>query len=83
MKNNLKNKRALDTSNRKIERSTYDDDDEYEINRRSRSNENMGSPAMISFDNFQLKDSEKIVMGDRSLKSNDFLQENLSQGTDN
>ena len=38
---------------------------------------------MISFENFQLKDSQKIVMDDRSLKSNDLKHENLSHGTDN
>lgn len=88
MKNNLKNKRAFDTSNRKMEPSTYEDDDEYEMNRRSRSNENVASPSMVSFNNFQLKDSQKIVMGDRSLKSNDLksndiMNENFSNGTDN
>lgn len=71
-----------------MEPSTYADDDEYEMNRRSKSNENIASPSMISFNNFQLKDSEKIVIGDRSLKShdlksNDIMNEDFSDGTNN
>ena len=86
MKNNLKNKRGLDTSNRKVEHSTFDDDD-CDINRRSRSNEIIGSPTMISLENFNLKDSQKIVRGkskgDSSLKSHDLIHENFSNETNN
>lgn len=78
LKNNLTNKKALDTSHRKHEASTLEDD-EYDINRRSRSNELIGSEKVGSFDLFQLKDSQKMAREDISLKSNDLCNDNISE----
>ena len=81
LKNNLTNNKALDTSHRKHEASTLEDD-EYDINRRSRSNELIESEApklVSSFDLFQLKDSQNVAREDISLKSNDLCNDNISE----